>query len=109
MPRFDKRAFVERICDFSYPEIILAADEECASVEAESYSLKGAVRARKEGSVRYATFLKGLEFWLRSGVRPAGFNPEEFHTLKSIAEALVRKGEFKPEALALFDDRPTGG
>ena len=107
MTRFDKQAFVQRVKDLDLDQIVDAAKQEVYETESTSYGVPGAPDARAEGSVRYASFLKGLLFYLRSGKRPAGLTAEEFHILRPLVESLVRRGQLLPAVLQDFG--PTTG
>ncbi len=63
MSRYDKGAFVERIKDLDYREMITTAELEARDVEGRSYGVRGAVREREQGSAQYISFIEGLLFF----------------------------------------------
>ncbi len=104
---YDFQRFIESVKDLDYHEIILAAQRRCHELEAISYGVKGAVRAREMGSTEVAEQLKGLLFWLRTMQKPAGLSDGHFASLRGLCENLVRKEQLKPEALNIFDQKTT--
>ncbi|MCD9188288.1 MAG: hypothetical protein LUM44_17865 [Pyrinomonadaceae bacterium] len=99
---YDFDEFLKFIEDKNYIEIIPLADAECGFAERQSFSVKGAVKARAMGSTSYAKSLKGFLFFLRSGIKPMGIDDYEFAKYKSVCEKLVEKKQFKPEVLQMF-------
>lgn len=82
--------------------IIKKAEEEAYEADRKSYDIKGAVKNREMGSVRYSSQLGGLLFWLHYGTRPNGLSGGDFMSLRKICEKLVEKKQLKPEALNIF-------
>ena len=97
--RFDFDKFVDRVIDLGFLEIFEAFDRECARVEA-SMRGRGGPQARADGGYEYVARLKRVLFWLHHGV--LADSGEEARTCHRIAEKLVEKGHFKPEALNAF-------
>lgn len=65
--------------------------------------VKGAVKKREMGAGDFVRKLEGLLFYLRYGKRPDGLLDEEFYSLRILAENLISKGRFKPEAIDIFN------
>jgi hypothetical protein len=99
---YDFRPFIDSVKEMDYLDIIKAAERRCYELESISYGQKGAVRAREMGSTRLAEQLKGLLFWLRTMQKPLGLSDGDFASLRVICDNLVRKQQFKPEALDIF-------
>jgi len=102
---YDFNRFIETVKDMNYPEIIRHAELEANRIESRSYGVKGAIRARKLGSMDYVNRIGAFLFWLRSGIRPASASDDDFQLYRVVAEQLVAKGQFKPTILETFDDR----
>jgi hypothetical protein len=102
MDRFDFDDFLGRMAALDYPEILMQANSECGSIERISYGVKGCVRNRADGSVRYAERIKAFLWFMRTGTRPGSADDYEFQRYRIVAEALVKKGQFKPEVLDWF-------
>jgi hypothetical protein len=100
--QFDKQAFLNRIKDLDWHQMIDITSKEVGHVESISYNIKGAVKNREQGSVGYIDFLKGFLFWLSNGIKPAGLSNDEFRTFRPICEKLIEKKQLKPEALSVF-------
>lgn len=102
MDRFDFNEFLDRMATLDYHEILMQANSECGSVERISYGVKGCVRHRADGSVRYAQRIKAFLWFMRTCTRPLSADESEFQRYRGVAKALVEKGQFKPEVLDLF-------
>jgi hypothetical protein len=100
--RYDFDAFLSRMAELDYLQILTTADAECASVERASFGKKGAVRQRELGSVKYASRIKAFLYFMRFGSRPGSATDSEFQSYRVVAEALVKKEQFKPSILDLF-------
>lgn len=101
-PTYNFKEFLDQMVDKDYPEIVIAAEQECTAAERRSYSVRGAPRAREMGSTRYAANLKAFIFFMRSGIRPASADDWEFAMYRPVCEALVQKKQFKPTILEMF-------
>jgi hypothetical protein len=95
--------FLSSIRDENYEEMIRSADSAVQNVESRSYGVKGAPRARQQGSVEYAMALKRFLNFMGTGNRPGGITDWEFQLYRPICEALVQKGRFRPEVFKMFD------
>lgn len=99
---YDFSEFIERIKDRNYPDIISEAEAECYRAESGTSQVKGAVAKRAAGALDYASDLKGLLFFFRYGIKPAGLSDYKFQELKPICDNLVKKQQFKSTILDLF-------
>lgn len=97
---FDK--FIDHVKDMNYIEMLRYAEQEANRVEGRSFGVKGAVRARQQGSMDYVNRIGAFLFWLRHGKRPASASENVFQSYKVVAEQLVAKGQFKPTVLDEF-------
>jgi hypothetical protein len=88
--------YLSKIQDLSYPEIYEFTQQEMN----EAYSQVKAVDCPAN---RYLRQLKGLNFFLSQGRKPAGVSDKIFHLFRPVCKRLVEKGEFKPTVLDLFD------
>lgn len=102
MNPYDKDAFVRKAATLSYYEILEFANQEHSEAARQSAGVKGTVKAREAGSITYVTFLEGCLWWLRHGSCPSGMGKGDFQRLRPIAEALVKSGTLKTEALTVF-------
>jgi len=101
---YDISTFIVQVQDKDKGEIIYMARREVAEVRKRSFSVKGAVKARKQGSIEYAELLKGLIFFLSSEMKPLGVSDWDFRLFRPLCEKLVKKGQLKSETLELFED-----
>jgi len=99
---YDFKKFIEDIREKDYPEIVLAAERAAYEAERKSFRIKGSVKAREQGSLRYIDLLKKFLFFMNHGVKPAGITDWDFLMFRSVCENLVKKGQFKPEVLDIF-------
>ena len=102
--QYDFDAFLDRIMNLQWHEILQAAEQECSAAESVSYGRKGAVAARAAGSTRYAEQLKELLFWLRYGQKPSGIGDAAWRRFRLIAVHLVEIGNLKPEVLQAWPE-----
>ena len=100
---YDFGSFINRVKDSHQLEIIEAADKACRAPESASYGVKGAIKARQAGSTRYVESLKKFLGFMYTQLKPSGVSWGDFVQYKMVAENLVKKGEWKPEVLKLFD------
>ena len=98
--------FIDAVKDKDYYEILSLAHSDIHTAEAMSFGVKGAVRARDQGSTRYAADLKGLVWFLEQGVvsatKPVGVSMSTFMAFCPIIVSLIERGIMKPEALDQF-------
>ncbi len=95
---FDLHEFVDAVKDKDRLEIISIALQEVHFAEQQSFSIKGAVRNRANGSTRYAAYLKGLIFLLTEETSGnASILP-----FRKICESLVQRKQLRPEIMKLF-------
>jgi len=71
-------------------------------VETAAQEKREGMKIRESG--RYVEILNGLIGLLQSGNRPGGVHPWEFAKMHPIIEGLVKRKQFKPEALSVFDE-----
>ncbi len=102
MQKYNFTEFLASMAKLDHDEILRRADAECDLVERRSYGRKGAVREREFGSSEYAEQIKAFLFFMRSGSRPYGASDEDFQNYRPVVEALVQKGQIKPETLSAF-------
>lgn len=99
---YDFSAFMARMAELDYHEILHEADAEIGRIERLSYGVKGAPRHREMGSVEYASRIRAFLFYMRHGTRPGSARNSEFISYRQVVEALVRKRQFRAEALDDF-------
>lgn len=104
-PLYDIREFIEKVKDKNYLEIMMDAQREAYGAEQGTSGVKGAVKKREDGALKYADDLKGLIFFLGNGIKPFGVSDSVFHSFKPICENLVNKKQFKPEILEVFQNK----
>lgn len=105
--RYNFADFVGRVKTKSLGEIKRDANAEAQRAERESSGVKGARKARSEGSVHYTTAIKSLLNYLEhhGRLRPGALSEQDFQALRPLCEQLVRLGHFSDETLALFTKR----
>jgi hypothetical protein len=101
--RFDKRAFIARIKDQDFMQMLDAVEQKIIEVDSRYHPARGDPLARAKGSGQFAAFLKGVAFYLKFGKRPAGLTGAEFRLLRPLAKSLVRRGQLRAEVLDAFD------
>ena len=94
--------FLKQIENMDYPEIKKYAEEVARRIEGLSFNVKGAVKARELGSMKYVQQIKQFLFFMGSGVKPGGVDEHIFQLYRPICEKLVQKKQFKPEVLDKF-------
>ena len=102
---YDIHSFIERIKDKDFHEIIKEAEKETYLTERGSFGVKGAVKKRESGSVKYANNLKMLLFFMSHGTKPTGISDSVFFAFKPICKSLVTKKQFKPKIMKLFENQ----
>ncbi|MFA5872612.1 MAG: hypothetical protein WC832_01485 [Anaerolineales bacterium] len=100
---YDVSTFLNRMSALDYKEILVQGDLEVRRMEEASFSKKGSVKRRNDGSVDYVRFIKGFLFFLRYCKKPVGISDSEFQKFRKVIEALVVKNQLKPEVLELFE------
>lgn len=104
MYSYDFDEFIGRVKDFSYREMLDAADREARSVEP---SLHGKSRValvkQAAGGPEYRKLLGGFIFLLGNGTKPDGVSNYDFPRMRPAIESLVRRGIMKREALSVFE------
>ncbi len=101
--QYDFSDFIEHIKDKDLLDIIETADRACATTERASYIVKGARKARTQGSLCYVASLKEFLFFMRTQSKPMGVSAYHLSLYEKVAENLVAKGQWLPETLKLFD------
>lgn len=99
---YDFQDFLNRMAALDYHDIVQQADAECSQVERVSYGMKSAPHQRELGSVEYAVRIKAFLFFMRFKNRPGSASDGEFQSYKLVVEVLVKKGQWKAEALDAF-------
>ena len=100
--QYDFHAFLKRMALLSYASILHEADSECGSVERTLYGVKGAPKRREDGGSAYVEKIKAFLFYMRHGTRPGSASEADLRAYKPVVQALVERGEFKPDALDTF-------
>jgi hypothetical protein len=99
---YDIQEFLVAMVGKDWHEIVPMAERECGTAESRSYSVRGAPKARKMGSTKYAAQLKNFLYFMRYGSRPGSASDWEFNLYKPICKALVEKKQFVPAVLDVF-------
>ena len=94
--RYDFDGFIDSLIDLGFHEMGAALDHECSRVEASMVGRSGP-QARADGGAAYVARLKHVGYWLHQGTLAPG--RRESTACWRLAEKLVARGEFKPEAL----------
>ena len=100
--QYDFDLFLQTVRDMNYLEILQHAEMEANRAEKASTRVRGAVRARQQGSGQYVAKIGAFLFFMRHGQRPSSASDDEFQSYRPVVEALVAKDQFKPEILNLF-------
>ena len=83
-------------------DIQVDLQHEIAKAERGTSNVKGAVKKREMGALDYAENLKGLVWFLNTGIKPAGVNDIDFQLFKPLIEDLVDRNQLKEEILKRF-------
>lgn len=102
MQRYDFARFLERMAALDFLEIISEAEREANRVDDSTRKVPGAVKNRAEGAREYVEQIGAFLFFMKSGQRPHGAKKEDFQGYRVVVDALVKKGQFKGEALRWF-------
>jgi hypothetical protein len=104
--QYDLADFLNQVKDLPYLDIRSAAEQTVDRVEAISFGRKGAVKARQQGSTRFAQELKEFLFYLNTGTKPFTVSGRNWHLYRIILVALVGRGEIKHNWLDAYDQCP---
>jgi len=106
MKAYDFDAFLEKMAELDYLDIIAAAEQAGTSAEKSATGgHKGVVQARKMGALDYSRQIGAFLFFVRYGQKPAGVNDEEFKKYLVVVRPLVQKKQLKPGVLELFGEK----
>ena len=94
--------FLKQIENMDYPEIMNYAEGVARRIEGLSFKVKGAVKARELGSMKYVQQIKQFLFFMGNGIKPFGVDEHIFQLYRPVCEKLVQKKQFKPEVLDKF-------
>ncbi len=100
MSSFDE--YLSRVKDAGFAKMALQTKREAKAAEETLQRQSRGKQQPEYGVAAFVSALKGMAFWLHSGMKPAGMDDEEFAKLKPICERFVSEGVFKSEALAVF-------
>ena len=106
---YDIGGFLEWVHGLDRPEIIARAQREVADLERQLSPGSGrrALPGNLErDALRYRREFGNFVFLVQCEHRPAGATPSELALYRPLCERLVKKGQFKPAVLELFDSRP---
>lgn len=102
--QYDFTAFIDRVKDMSYKDMLSAAEKALVSGENNSRGRKMGARARQQGSLSLVDEVGEFIFFLRNGVKPFSVSELNWALYRTPIENLVRKGQMKPSALKVFQD-----
>jgi hypothetical protein len=100
--RYDIEEFLTAMIGKDWYEIIPAGNGECATAEARSYSVRGAPKARKLGSTKYASAVKKFLYFMNYGTLPDHLSDRELRLYRLITDSLVEKKQLIPAVLDQF-------
>ena len=91
--------FISAVLDKSMPQIqaLLITEQR----DARSPMHRG--RAKAASQADYVEKLGQLLFFLGQGMKPSGVYDDEWRLYRRLTEALVKRGELKPEVMTLFE------
>ena len=99
---YNLKEFVERVKDRDWSEIVDLTVKEIREANRRSAFVKGAAKARAQGSIEYGEKLKAFLAFMRTQAVPCGIDEVDFELFRPVAENMVRKGEFKSQVMSLF-------
>ena len=89
---FDIREFINAVEDKEYFDIIYLTDREATEVERRLYHPKTSLKAKKDGSQKYANQLKNFLSFLRYDVRPHTSSVEiDYQLFQSVLKKLEKR------------------
>jgi hypothetical protein len=100
--QYDFAAFLDRIKDLSYQEMLSFAELTLTRAENASRGRKSGLRARQQGSRAFIDEIGEFIFFLKNGVKPSSVSSFNWSLYKTIVQNLVQKGEMKQSALNVF-------
>jgi hypothetical protein len=103
MSRYDFDAFISRVQNLSYRDMLRQAHREADQVVAHSYHVRGAPRARQQGRLHYVDQLSALIYYLEHGARPHDVAAADWPRYRPLIVNLVARGDLLPSALAAYD------
>ncbi|MGD0574698.1 MAG: hypothetical protein ABSB61_04925 [Anaerolineales bacterium] len=105
---FDFDKLLQRVKDLSYKDILGTCEAEDARAASLERGRRTRAQALAHGSREYQDGIGQFLFYMRHGARPDGASEGRFQSYRIVVESLVRRGEYKPEALNIFkgEERP---
>ncbi len=100
---YDFDAFLTRMVPLAYREMMAEAEEEVVRAERGTSGVRGAPAKRAAGATQYAARIKAFLWFMREHTKPGSASAEEFARYRRVVKALVDRGEFRPEALKVFE------
>ena len=100
---YNIRDFVKTVKDRGYSDILGLIEKEIREANRRSVFVKGAVKAKQQGSIEYAEKLKAFLAFMRTQAKPAGINEWDFELFRLVAENMIQKKKFEPKILNLFN------
>jgi hypothetical protein len=110
MRQYDFQAFLDRISDLNYFEMIREAEREASAIDAAlspGRGRKGIDKQYKGEAASYRNLQGGFLFFLRYGIKPGGVSDLDFLSFRPVIEKLVKKGQLKDTILSLFENTIT--
>jgi hypothetical protein len=102
---YDFEKFLDRMIGKSYPEILIEAEREADGVERTLTRVRGARERREMGGGQYVAKIGQFLFFMRHGIKPGGVDEFDFGSYRRVVASLVDRGEMKPSALEIFDEK----
>jgi hypothetical protein len=102
LKRYELTAFIDRIKDLNYPEIISEAEAEANAVDGGLYpgaGRRGLPQSHRYMALNYRRELGRFLFFMRHGRKPHGAEQHELAVYRRVCEALIQKGQLKPSVL----------
>ena len=101
--RDDFHDFVARAKNLDLPALIKEAEREAADAERRAHWGRGVATVRRADAQTLVRQLSELLYFLRFCAKPARVRPDGWLAYRPIAERLVASGQWKAEALKMFD------
>jgi len=101
---YDFDQFVSKVKDLDLGRIFVCLNQEIRQMERlTGPHVRGPPERRKSGVSEYLNLLKGLYYALSNNQRPSSVQAWDLQRMRPIWDSLVKRGQLRREALALFD------
>jgi hypothetical protein len=101
--KFEIEEFIEKAIKKDFANLFIDCEKELNWLKNLRVTKNSPLKGMEWKIVGYRDFIHEFTFLLHNSIKPAGMKNADFVLTKPIMEALVQKGQVKPEVLAIYD------